>query len=110
MHIYKEFNLKRVNFYMAVFAVFLIFFACSKSNETANAGLKPEKQTAPAVQNTLTQTSEKILPAKSKDENGWYHDWDEGIAAVYRRDGLCGQLCPANSEVFQILPGLENAA
>ncbi len=66
--------MKRSTFFVTVATAGFLFFACGKSDEQASAR-----------QNVNVQVVENATKTKSlKDENGWYHDWDEGIAAAVK--------------------------
>jgi thioredoxin-related protein len=56
----------------------LFFLSCSKSNEQANPG--PTSQPTPRAQQAIQAASVQENPAV--DENGWYYDWDTGLAAA----------------------------
>ena len=66
--------MKCSTFFVTVATAGFLFFACGKSDEQASAR-----------QNVNVQVVENATKTKSlKDENGWYHDWDEGIAAAVK--------------------------
>ena len=64
--------MKQLNFFLIFFAVFTLVFACGKSDEKATAEQNSEAQVTVAAD----------LTVDSRDENGWYHDWNQGIAAA----------------------------
>jgi len=66
--------MKRSTFFIPVITACFLMFACGKSDEQADARQNLNVQVADNVEKTNS----------SKDENGWYHDWDEGIAAAVK--------------------------
>ena len=64
--------MKLMHIFSTAFAVFLLLFACGKSNEQANAEQNSTAEITPTTQETSSVS----------DENGWYNDWDAGIKAA----------------------------
>lgn len=54
----------------------IFVFACGNSEEKANAEQNPDRQ--------IIETAN--VTADSRDENGWYHNWNQGIAAAKKEE------------------------
>lgn len=80
----KGFRMKLFNFFLIFLAVFALIFACGKNDETATAEQNSEaQQTETAYKNSEAQQTETAeLIVDSRDEKGWYHDWNQGMAAA----------------------------
>ena len=66
--------MKHSIFFITFITVCFLLFSCGKSDEQANAR-----------QNVSVQVADNVTKVQSsKDENGWYHNWDEGITAAVK--------------------------
>jgi thioredoxin-related protein len=83
----------KISAYILVFiAVGLLSAGCGQTEQQANAAGNEAVQTAQTAEvvqsaSTLQKTQASgraVVSNASLDENNWYHDWDEGIAAAAR--------------------------
>ena len=80
--------MKKPHIFLIIGVIFFLFSACGKSNETAQVEQNHNVKTA-AGKNPITKIMETATkPVTSRDENGWYHDWDEGMAAASKENKL----------------------
>ena len=70
--------------YYTILLIFLLLsHACSKGDETSGNLPDPPEQTAGIER--IAQLNNPVNPIKEatvRDENGWYHDWNQGMAAA----------------------------
>lgn len=70
-------------FVTILFAAAILVLACGKNNESAEVENNGAK--APPAQ-TIQNTSVETTSTASRDEHGWFHNWDEGLAAAKREN------------------------
>ncbi|MFC1651031.1 thioredoxin family protein [Candidatus Latescibacterota bacterium] len=64
------------------FAVSLLMVNCGQSDQQAKA----DQNMVAQVANTVQDSENIEVTSESLDENNWYHDWNEGLAAAAKEN------------------------
>ena len=78
--------MKKVRIFLIIGVIFFLFLACGKSNETAQVEKNHNVQIAAGRNSAVKIVETATNPGSSRDKNGWYHDWDEGMAAAKKAE------------------------
>ena len=80
--------MKKLHIFLIVGVIFFLFLTCGKSNETAQVEQNYDVQTTAGQNPEAKIVGTATNPGSSRDKNGWYHDWDEGMAVASKENKL----------------------